>query len=270
MNIEDISIQDLKKLRPDLYALISDETKESLKNDSKKASTHKELSEQEPVEVKFGDVIRWIPTEEEGTVVGFDSFGKGKQKVIIELYDGTKIRLDNKASSYEILSNKEEKAFMSKWESYKKASKKWESPSQTPNVYKPLYNERVFKKTKPTKKEGPVEHNIDGQQTKSPGNPISETVRVTLELSKQGYTFEAIAWKRGLSGQTISKHLSELIQIGLVDVFDYVDRIVYNEISTVVQKLPKGATLNQVKNRCPQSIKRNTIRMVMADLKKVD
>jgi hypothetical protein len=31
MNIEDISIQDLEKLRPDLYTLISDEMKESLK-----------------------------------------------------------------------------------------------------------------------------------------------------------------------------------------------------------------------------------------------
>ena len=125
MNIEDISIQDLEKLRPDLYTLISDEMKESLKKNSKKESVHKELSEQEPVEAKFGDVILWIPTSEEGAVVGFDSFGKGKQKVIIELYDGTKIKLGNKASSYEIRSNKEKRVFISKRESYKKASKKW-------------------------------------------------------------------------------------------------------------------------------------------------
>ncbi len=127
MNIEDISIQDLEKLRPDLYTLISDEMKESLKKNSKKESVHKELSEQEPVEAKFGDVIRWIPTSEEGAVVGFDSFGKGKQKVIIELYDGTKIKLGNKASSYEIRSNKEKRVFISKRESYKKASKKWDN-----------------------------------------------------------------------------------------------------------------------------------------------
>ncbi len=265
MNIEDISIQDLKKLRPDLYAMISEETKESLKKDPKKASAHKELSEQEPAEAKFGDVIRWIPTGEEGIVVGFDSFGKGKQKVIIELYDGTKIKLDNKALSYEILSNKEKRVFISKRESYKKASKKWDNSSQTPNVFKPNYHERVIKKTKPTNN-APTARMA---KKRTISKPISETVRATLELAKQGYTFEAIAWKRRLSGLTISKHLSELIQIGHLDVFDYVDRIVYNEISNVVQKLPKGATLNQVKNRCPQGTKRNIIRLVMADLNKM-
>ncbi len=107
---------------------------------------------------------------------------------------------------------------------------------------------------------------------KSPSSPkrkaISETVKATHNLVLQGYTLEAIAWKRGLSAYTISEHLSELIMLNLVDVFDYVDHYTYTEITNVLQDLPANATLKRVKSRCPQGIKRNIIRMVMADVKK--
>jgi ATP-dependent DNA helicase RecQ len=107
---------------------------------------------------------------------------------------------------------------------------------------------------------------------KSPSTPkrkaISETVKVTHNLVLQGYTLEAIAWKRGLSAYTISEHLSELIMLDLVDVFDYVDHYTYTEIANVLQDLPANATLKRVKSRCPQGIKRNIIRMVMADVKR--
>jgi uncharacterized protein YpbB len=93
-------------------------------------------------------------------------------------------------------------------------------------------------------------------------------VQDTFELAKQGYTLETIARKRDLSAYTISGHLSILIIRGLVDVFDFVDSYTYTLISNVVQDLPKGATSKKVKNRCPEGIKRNTIRMVMADLKR--
>ena len=91
---------------------------------------------------------------------------------------------------------------------------------------------------------------------------------VAMRLAKQGYTLETIARKRELSAYTISEHLSILIMRGLVDVFDFVDRYTYTQISSVIQDLPKGATSKKVKSRCPERIKRNTIRMVMADLKR--
>lgn len=97
---------------------------------------------------------------------------------------------------------------------------------------------------------------------------LPQTVQDTLELAKQGYTLETIARKRELSAYTISEHLSILIMRGLVDVFDFVDRYTYTQISSVIQDLPKGATSKKVKSRCPEGIKRNTIRMVMADLKR--
>ena len=97
---------------------------------------------------------------------------------------------------------------------------------------------------------------------------LPRTIQTTLDLAMQGYTLEAIAWKRELSAMTISKHLSILILRGLVDVSDFVDSYEYAEISNVIQDMPKGATSKYVKSHCPQGIKRNTIRMVMADLKR--
>ncbi len=97
---------------------------------------------------------------------------------------------------------------------------------------------------------------------------LTKTIQDTLDLAKQGYTFEAIASKRELSLYTISQHLSILILRGFVDVFDFVDHYTYTLISNVIQELPKGATSKRIKSKCPEGIKRNTIRMVMADMKR--
>ena len=113
-----------------------------------------------------------------------------------------------------------------------------------------------------------IDQYLDERSYSKSQKSLPKTVQDTLDLVKQGYSFEAIAWKRELSFSTISKHLSILILRGLVDVFDFVDHNLYSEIYNVVLNLPKDATLKQVKNRCPKGIKRNTIRMVMADLKR--
>ena len=97
---------------------------------------------------------------------------------------------------------------------------------------------------------------------------IPRTIQATLDLAKQGYTFEAIVSKRELSALTISKHLSYLILHGMVDVSDFVDSYLYNRISEIVKDLPKGATVKKVKSKCPEGFRRSTIRMVMADLKR--
>lgn len=97
---------------------------------------------------------------------------------------------------------------------------------------------------------------------------LPQTIQNTFNLAKQGYTFEAIAAKRNLSLFTISQHLSILILRGFVDVFDFVDSYTYRLICNVVQDLPKGVTIKTIKSHCPDGIKRNTIRMVMADVKR--
>ena len=97
---------------------------------------------------------------------------------------------------------------------------------------------------------------------------LPKTIQDTLNLAKQGYTIEAIASKRELSLYTISQHLSILILHGFVDVFDFVDHYTYTLISDVIQDMPKGATSKRIKSKCPEGIKRNTIRMVIADLKR--
>nr|WP_255327029.1 helix-turn-helix domain-containing protein [Prevotella sp. P6B4] len=97
---------------------------------------------------------------------------------------------------------------------------------------------------------------------------IPKSIRETLYLAMQGYTFEAIASKRELSLFTISQHLSFLILHGFVDVLDFVDSHTYTLISNVIQELPKGVTIKRIKSNCPEEIKRNIIRMVIADLKR--
>jgi ATP-dependent DNA helicase RecQ len=113
-----------------------------------------------------------------------------------------------------------------------------------------------------------IDQYLDGRYSSKGQKALPQTVQDTFELAKQGYTLETIARKRDLSAYTISGHLSILIIRGLVDVFDFVDSYTYTLISNVVQDLPKGATSKKVKSRCPEGIKRNTIRMVMADLKR--
>ena len=114
----------------------------------------------------------------------------------------------------------------------------------------------------------PDEVDINESSTSRKQKPLPKTIQATLDLAKQGYTFEAIAWKRELSALTISKHLSILILRGLVEISDFVDSYEYNLISNVMKDMPKGASTKSVKSHCPQGIKRNTIRMVMADLKR--
>ena len=116
--------------------------------------------------------------------------------------------------------------------------------------------------------EAEIDKDLDDRSNSKSKKALPQTIQDTLELAKQGYSLETIARKRELSAYTISEHLSILIMRGLVDVFDFVDRYTYTQISSVIQDLPKGATSKKVKSRCPEGIKRNTIRMVMADHKR--
>ena len=114
----------------------------------------------------------------------------------------------------------------------------------------------------------PDEVVIDEVPTSKRRKAIPRTIQATLDLAKQGYTFEAIISKRELSALTISKHLSYLIQRGLVNVTDFVDSYAYDVISGIFEELPKGSTVKRVKSNCPEGIRRSTIRMVMADIKR--
>ena len=114
----------------------------------------------------------------------------------------------------------------------------------------------------------PDEVDVDKLSSSKRRKAVPRTIQATLDLAKQGYTFEAIVSKRELSALTISKHLSYLILHGLVDVSDFVDSYLYNRISEIVRDLPKGATVKKVKSKCPEGFRRSTIRMVLADLKR--
>ena len=109
---------------------------------------------------------------------------------------------------------------------------------------------------------------MDELLTSKKRKPIPRTIQATFDLAKQGYTFEAIVSKRELSALTISKQLSYLIQLGMVNVSNFVDSYAYDVISGIVEELPKGSTVKRIKSKCPEGIRRSTIRMVMADVKR--
>jgi len=114
----------------------------------------------------------------------------------------------------------------------------------------------------------PDEAVIDELPTSKKRKPLPKTIQATLDLAKEGYSFDAIVSKRELSALTISKHLSFLIHRGLVNVTDFVDSYAYDVISGIFEELQKGSTVKRVKSKCPEGIRRSTIRMVMADLKR--
>ena len=128
------------------------------------------------------------------------------------------------------------------------------------------------------KKDGTVDHDeeriieinqkLGEHSTSKKQKSLPHTILATLDLVKQGYTLETIAMKRELSAYTISEHLSILIMHGLVDVLHFVDSYTYTQISNVIKNMPMSATSKKIKSRCPEGIKRNTIRMVMADVKR--
>ena len=97
MDILVASLEDLKNYRPDLCDLLYDEflKSHSLKKNSVIADT-------DTNDAKLGDVIRWNYTGEEGVVVGFEAF-EGTKKIVVEQYDGTKIRFDNNPKLYQII-----------------------------------------------------------------------------------------------------------------------------------------------------------------------
>ena len=114
----------------------------------------------------------------------------------------------------------------------------------------------------------PDEAVIDEVPTSKKRKPLPKTIQATLDLAKEGYSFDAIVSKRELSALTISKHLSFLIRRGLVNVTDFVDSYACDVISGIFEEPPKGSTVKRVKSKCPEGIRRSTIRMVMADLKR--
>lgn len=97
---------------------------------------------------------------------------------------------------------------------------------------------------------------------------LSNTIQATLDLAKQGYSLKEIASKRKLTEYTVSKHLAELILQGMVDVFDFVDQQTYTQIYDVIKTMHGRVTPEMIKRKCPEGIKRNVIRLVMAYLKR--
>ena len=107
MDILDATLEDLKAARPDLYKLLYKEISKEVRNKLKPAhlrirKQRKKATEEAqvgpvkpPRDLKRGDRVRWLPTEEEGTILRLEACGiktLGLRRVIVELDDGTQTR----------------------------------------------------------------------------------------------------------------------------------------------------------------------------------
>lgn len=123
LDLTSATLDDLKRQRPDLRDLLYDEF---MKVFSMEKSKQKNKSKEEPicdvVEVKLGDVIRIIKTNEEGVVIGFDS-ACGKRKFIVEQDDGTRFMFKNDPKLFRILEGNEKENVITKREKYIAESK---------------------------------------------------------------------------------------------------------------------------------------------------
>lgn len=123
LDLTSATLDDLRSQRPDLCDLLYDEfIKVFSMENSKKKNKSKEEPISDVVEVKLGDVIRIIKTNEEGIVIGFDS-ASGKRKLIVEQDDGTRFPIKNDPNLFRILEGDEKDNVIAKRKKYIAESK---------------------------------------------------------------------------------------------------------------------------------------------------
>ena len=196
MDILNATLEDLKRIRPDLCSQLYQEflMSRSLVM-AKREEESKNKIESEKDRVKVGDALRWNYTGEEGLVVGFELFG-GKKKIVVEQYDGTKINFDNNPRLYTILEGDDKEAVLSQRKKYLKESSKKQEPKDVmpKKAKKSIYQARRWEITPDLKiKEYP-------DKTPSPEDVKMEAlVGDTIIYDSK----RCVVTKKGLSGGTM-------------------------------------------------------------------
>ena len=97
---------------------------------------------------------------------------------------------------------------------------------------------------------------------------LSETVKETYEMYKQGKSLADIAQLRALSSNTIYNHMTELIGSGLVQVEDVVSEDRIRAIEEIASKYDH-ISVNTIKKKLSEDISYSQIQLVLASLGKL-
>lgn len=107
--------------------------------------------------------------------------------------------------------------------------------------------------------------------SKIPQQPKTQKIpthQITYELFKSGKTIEEIAEERELTTGTITGHLAKYVELGELDVADFVPIKYINKIIDVLAY--DYHSLSELKEKLPQKISYDNIKMVMAHKKYMD
>lgn len=96
---------------------------------------------------------------------------------------------------------------------------------------------------------------------------IKDTIKKTLTALRKGLSPEEIAKARGLVPSTVYGHLTELVSLGEVNVFDLVSKEDI-ELIKLARKKAESDKLSEIKMNLPPEVSYETIKMVMAHLKR--
>ena len=96
--------------------------------------------------------------------------------------------------------------------------------------------------------------------------PKGETVRITLELFKQGKSAEVIAMERNLSPNTIESHLAQLVGLGEVLITQIVSDDKIDQIKAACLREP-NASLTDLKKKLSDDISFGEIKAVQAHMR---
>ena len=96
---------------------------------------------------------------------------------------------------------------------------------------------------------------------------VSATIKTTYTLYKEKLTVDEIAKKRNLTTGTIYQHLSQLVEIGVINVSELLNNKKIKDISVAIKKAGKDG-LSQIKSLCPPSITYNDIKLMLSHFKK--
>lgn len=131
------------------------------------------------------------------------------------------------------------------------------------------YYDRWFRlvSTKPVSYDEPVPIEISNAELVTLPKAVSSTIRSSYNLYKEELTVNEIAEKRKLSVSTIYSHLCELVEMGVISVYELLNNNKIKDITHAINKVG-GSTLSEIKAHCPSSISYDEIKLMLAHLKK--
>lgn len=92
----------------------------------------------------------------------------------------------------------------------------------------------------------------------------------TLWMYNDGLTLQEIADQSGQRIEIVYSHIAKLIEQGKVDIDDFIDVELYNYIIDAINKVGINAPLKKLRALCPKDTKFAEIRMVIADVRRLN